>query len=645
MVFAPWPRMRPFGAARLCYPLVLSLAVAGCEGAILDPAPPDSPLRSDGGVGTGRDGSNSETDDGGPADEGPTTDAGIPVTQTDPLPVHSGLAKVKMLLSGLPVTASEYQAVQAEPAALKPLIETWMATPEFEQKMRTFFTLAFQQTDRNKLNLTEGLLHQFGGISGIDGLNDALIQNIMESFPRTVVHMVNEGRPFTEVVTTRSFMMTTAMMVLLAFHNDRHIADRGRFVRYDSLEDVIPATISVTAGSRPYRESLDPNHANFMQFQFPDFPCASPSVSRTDRGRIIEGLEAMFGSSNTKRCGAPQPRFITANPPLRDDDYRDWRWVTVSRPEAGQAPHQFYELETLRQSSSLRTNVERVGFFSTPAFFSQWPSNEDNSLRVTLNQALIVALGISLEIESAFIPVVEGRAVDEQHADPTTVCYACHQTVDPMRQFFRQTYSAAYHEQRDSDVVSTPARYLIGEQRGGQGVGDLADLLAADPSFASAWVQRLCRHANSDGCPENDAFERIRTAFIESSFDFKVLVRELFSSSLITGAEGQVSTLGLSVMRGDHFCDLLERRLGLVDACGQDPFTEYDRRSFRATMAQLASSIPRETFSRAKATPIPSPMSVCFRGPPRSERAKRSRPKSSTPGIRRKTRRPPWSEW
>ena len=527
------------------------------------------------------------------------------LARVDPVPVHSALAKVKTLLSGLAVSADEYAAVAQDPSALSSLIDGWMAAPQFEEKMLRFFALAFQQTDNNELSLREGLLHQFGGISGIDGLNDAMIRNIMESFPRTVMHLVQNDRPFTEVITTRTFMMTTAMMVLTAFHNERHIADRGKFIRYDTLDNVIPNTVTVERGTRPYRESLDPASPNFMKFQFADFPCTTPSVSRTDRGRVIEGLEAMFGSSNTKRCGAARPRFITAQPPLTEADYRDWRMVTVVGPSAGQSPHQFFELEALRRSDQLRSNVDRIGFFSTLAFFAQWPSNEDNSLRVTLNQTLIVALGLSLESETAIIPVEEGRAVDNQHADPNTVCYGCHRVVDPMRQFFRQTYSAAYHQQRNQTVISTPASYIIGDEETGQGAPDLAQLLAADNRFATAWVQRLCRHANSADCPESDPeFNRIRDGFIDSGYNFKTLVRTLFSSPLITGTTGHPSTLGLSVMRGDHFCDLIGRRLNITDVCGQDPFVDYERRSFRAVMSQLSTSIPRETFSRAKPTPV-----------------------------------------
>ena len=60
-----------------------------------------------------------------------------PVTegQIEPVTVAASLAKVKGLLTGLPPTDAEVQAVQADPKALRGLVEQWTATPQHTAKM------------------------------------------------------------------------------------------------------------------------------------------------------------------------------------------------------------------------------------------------------------------------------------------------------------------------------------------------------------------------------------------------------------------------------------------------------------------------------------------------------------------------------
>ena len=47
--------------------------------------------------------------------------------------------KVKTLLTGLPLTAKELDTLQSEPAQLSNLVDTWMATPEFDGVLTRFF--------------------------------------------------------------------------------------------------------------------------------------------------------------------------------------------------------------------------------------------------------------------------------------------------------------------------------------------------------------------------------------------------------------------------------------------------------------------------------------------------------------------------
>src|SRR5437899_2934580 len=56
------------------------------------------------------------------------------------------VAKIKNVLLGLAPTDDEVRQVQADPAQLKTLIGGWMQHPAYQEKMKRFFELAFQQT-------------------------------------------------------------------------------------------------------------------------------------------------------------------------------------------------------------------------------------------------------------------------------------------------------------------------------------------------------------------------------------------------------------------------------------------------------------------------------------------------------------------
>ncbi len=72
---------------------------------------------------------------------GPVTEGEI-----EPVSVATSLAKVKGLLTGLPPTDAEIQAVQADPNALRGLVQQWIATPQHTAKLLGFFSNAFQQS-------------------------------------------------------------------------------------------------------------------------------------------------------------------------------------------------------------------------------------------------------------------------------------------------------------------------------------------------------------------------------------------------------------------------------------------------------------------------------------------------------------------
>jgi len=243
---------------------------------------------------------------------------------------------------------------------------------------------------------------------------------------------------------------------------------------------------------------------------------------------------------------------------------------------------------------------------TTLAFNANWPTNLSNLARVTTNQTLIVALGQSLADPNVAIPVTETGLPPAAHAQPGTVCYGCHQTLDPMRNFFRQSYSVTYHLQTlplSSDQATAEYNYDGIDVKGqGNGITDLAAALVKSPSFATAWTQKLCNFANSSPCATDDPeFQRVVGVFSGSNFNFKVLIRELFSSPLITNATetktADENGTVISVSRREHFCAALSNRLGMADACSLLP-TES------SVIQNLAYGIPGSAYSRGTPSPL-----------------------------------------
>jgi hypothetical protein len=482
----------------------------------------------------------------------------------EPAAPETQLAKVKSLLVGAAPTQAELLAIQRDPAALRGLIDGWMETPAFAEKLQTFLGTALQQDALGRLR--EGL----GFPPNRPVATPLFRENLETSFARTAWRLVRERRPFTEVLTTDRWEMTTALLVLLAFA-DQSEAERAlthRILRAPGpgMPNPMPADYSVA--NRVWVFDHLPEDCEFRP----------PNQSHF--------LGALFGRLQCR--GSRDHRY----PPLVGEaDMRDWRTVRLT-PAGREGAPLFYDLERLRGATEVPLRIPRRGFFTTPVFLDSWQTNEDNQFRVTTNQTLIGALHATVAISDPTAPV-STAGLDAEHAAPGSDCHGCHRLLDPMRLFFGRELDYRY-QRSGTPETRTPSFALRGHTFSGGGLVELAEGLAAHPRFAVAWAQKLCLYANSSACAEDDPeFLRVVRAFEQSQFDLLTLVRELFASPLVTHAAftdtHAVRPPSVSITRARHLCAALKARVG-DDVC--------------AGNASILGLIPDDEVARGQVDPV-----------------------------------------
>jgi len=134
--------------------------------------------------------------------------------------------------------------------------------------------------------------------------------------------------------------------------------------------------------------------------------------------------------------------------------------------------------------------------------------------------------------------------------------------------------------------------------------------------FAMSVAQQLCYYANSSGCLETDPeFRRVALAFQSDNFQFPTLIRELFSSPLVTNATTTMTTeqngVNISISRRDQICASLSNRLGITDGCALAVPLPSATQS--ATL-RIVNSVPTDAFSRGSEIPVtPSDPTLFYR--------------------------------
>jgi hypothetical protein len=582
------------------------------------------------------------SDGGGLAESG--VGASSPQVPFEPLSVPVYVTKVKTVLTGLAPTPTEIAAVAADASALGGLVTAWMQLPQYTTRMELFFADAFQQSQASQTSFKTVI------DDGTFTPNDGLLLNFRQSFAKTMTAVVAAGQPFNTAATTTSFMMTTAMMEYYAYADASMLTDATEsgsgnavFRFYDANKNWSWSVTSKT--NIPLADSGNPSSPNYLQFYCPTLPmiylqtdgqtgataahCAGidPVVENAGtsfglgsqlgvwlysylRGENFWYFDHDQGQGNATWCqaggGTTDSHNVTHPAALTSADYSDWRMVSI-QPVAASAPEsRFFDIAGLRASSTLNLYENRIGYYTTPSFFAQYPTNISNQARGITNQTMIVGLGQAFDGSDA-ITVKNAPGLDPAHA-ANTACFQCHWSLDPMRRYFRSNYTLNFSTQQDPTQTSVPGSFLFDNVVDmTPSMANLGKQIASHPQFPIAWTQKLCAWANSAPCSSSDPeLLRVAAAFSSSQFDWNTLVHALFTSPLVTyasaTASAQASGTPVAIARRAQLCTTLGNRLGLNDVCGlqalQIGSCSTNCPASGATVPNTAANLPSDGYSR-----------------------------------------------
>jgi hypothetical protein len=364
--------------------------------------------------------------------------------------------------------------------------------------------------------------------------------------------------------------------------------------------------ITVTSTVIPFSQSIDPTNANYLHFTDPNImtecgvdPLVIPAAGNAIYQIIVGGRL----NDNSLTCTANFTPVLTAA------DYADWHSVTIRPPKTAQGEKAtwFYDLPTLRAAGQnlLLLNRPYVGFFTTPAFFANWQTNDSNEMRVTTNQTLIVATGTQIDGTDTTTPS-STPGLDTAHANQAACTY-CHQTLDPTRSIFSATFSWNYGKQLDGTWSGQKGLFAYrGVVTPVSTIYDLGTVLSTHPLLASGWVQKLCYYVNSQACEDTDPeYQRLVTLFQTQGYSWDKMVKALVTSPLTTHASAtQTATdtgAAVAVARRDHLCAAWNARFGLADVCGLDVTLPSP---LSGTARQVVPGLPSDGYSRGATAPV-----------------------------------------
>ena len=255
-------------------------------------------------------------------------------------------------------------------------------------KMMRFFELAFQQTQISARSTSStGFPEQIGINSTTIPL---LVQNAQESFARTVLALIAQGQPLTDALHDH------------AAHDDPRADGALRVPRRagrstttarsptasSRRHPTLTITLETAHGPIPIADSLDPTSPNYMHWYNPDVATEQSRDPGCNEDPITLSCPARI--SCTTCCTArstpqeqptgvqcpPVGRHAPPRPQLSADRLHDWTDGDDPRAAApARRRRAFYDLPTLRTATELVLRIPRPGFFSTPAFFANWPTN------------------------------------------------------------------------------------------------------------------------------------------------------------------------------------------------------------------------------------------------------------------------------
>lgn len=549
------------------------------------------------------------------------TNPNLPPFESPALPVVAN--KIKKLLTTVPMNAAEYKKLDSDAQSLPELVDGWMTSASYKDTMTRFFADAFQQSQ------LEG------------GQGDALVQSMRESYARTVYELNRLGKPFTDVFTTKTYMMTTRLMHTYCHQDTGYVNDGGGGMNQWFMDDQNwHYVVQKSRGPVSLSETADPKSANYMTFYAPklgesyytnSYPQTDADKQVTEACKKLDPLmfydknifarisQGAFNVLNLMNGGGfayfyPEeykPDTILCNhrsigpSVFTDSDDSDWRMVTINPVTASDRQTNFVNLPAFRQGlASINLYTEHAGYLTTPSFMSQWSTNKSNSARSTVNQALIVGLGGGVG-DDRLVNLPVRPAVDAAHS-ADAACFACHQDLDPLRQFYRQSYSLFNGRQTDTKVSQIPATFAYGGVVAeGKGVTDLARIISTHPLMPIAWTARVCTWASGSPCLESDPeIKRIAAAFVATNYQFNAMVRDVMLSPLVTyqARTATVAAVGQTahLTRRNQLCGLLAHATGLGEVCGRDQVQTGSNYSVES----LAQGIPSDQYGRGVNAPL-----------------------------------------